>query len=59
VTAAALMALRFHLTTPVPEGGHGLVYALALVDPPTFHVADHDPAAWWAEAITHTHEGAS
>lgn len=54
-----LMALRFHLTTPVPEGGHGLVYSLALIDPIEFHRVDHDPGAWWATALTHDHEGGS
>jgi hypothetical protein len=56
----ALGAVADHLRTPLHEGGHGLRYVLVSEATEAglqrAHEADHDPGAWWHDAIQHQHE---
>jgi hypothetical protein len=52
------MDMREHLSRPLDEGGHGhepYGYSLQTSDPHDLHEEDHEPGAWWAEAISHAH----
>lgn len=49
-----------HLTASFENGGHNFsrdAYEVAWMDWEELHASDHDPAAWFAEVITHTHQG--
>ena len=49
---------RDHLIQPFNDGGHGFEedgYPVTYMNHENMHEEDHDPAAWWARAITHAH----